>query len=108
MTGGADNNAGLGFAGTWELEVNTPFGKHPATLTLTPEGGDIQSRLGNIALDDLKYEGDSFPAPLAYHTHGRIYTATVAAHPLDGRIEGVFKVALPLAPPVKFTGHRVA
>ena len=108
MTKAAANNAGLGLLGTWELQVNTLFGRHPATLTLTSDGGEIQSQLGNIALEEIRYEGDSFTARVAYHTQGRVFTATVSARHADGRMDGLIKVDLPLAPPVKFTGTRRA
>ena len=61
--------------GTWNLEVATPFGKHPATLVFARNDGSltgsIDSRLGLAALNDISTNGDSFSATISIELQGR-------------------------------------
>jgi predicted Zn-dependent peptidase len=97
--------------GVWDLDVQTPFGRHPATLTLRrePDGtatGDITSKLGRVALADVALAADGFEARAEHNFQGRDYTASVSAR-LDGaQMAGTIRVDLPIAPPLKFTGTR--
>ena len=99
--------------GTWEIEVSTPFGKHPATLTVERDGargftGRIDSRLGAAPLSDINPTGEGFEATVSLELQGRTYNARVSAA-LDGEsIDGRIKVNIPMAPPARFTGTRVA
>ncbi len=100
------------FFGTWKLEVKTPFGQHPATLTITPGDagkapvGDLQSQLGNVPLTDLRLDGNRLDAGVALDMQGRTYTAKLAAQADDGRVNGTIDVNFPLAPTVKFSGTK--
>ena len=99
-----------GIDGRWEIEVSTPFGSHPATLTIERSGdafaGRIDSRLGAAPLGDVTPTPDGFEATVSLELQGRTYDARVTAS-LDGeRIEGRIKVNIPLAPTARFTGSR--
>jgi hypothetical protein len=102
----------LELAGTWNLEVSTPFGTHPATLVLEREpdgnfGGHIDSRLGSAALTGISSTPEGgFDAVVTLKLQGRDYKARVNAAVEDGRIDGTIKVNIPLAPPARFTGTR--
>ena len=104
---GGNNN---GIDGRWEIEVSTPFGTHPATLTVERAGdgfgGRIDSRLGAAPLSDVTPTDDGFEATVALELQGRTYDARVSAS-LDGeRIEGRIKVNIPMAPSARFSGAR--
>ncbi len=100
--------------GTWTLEVATPFGKHPATLSFERDGeanegarrGHIKSRLGNVPLRDIKDHGDSFSAIVALTLQGGTYEATIDGQTVGDEITGTINVKFPLAPKIKFTGTR--
>ncbi len=97
--------------GTWELEVDTPFGKHPATLVVNYENGapsaNIRSRLGEIALSDIKLDGDGFEAEASYDFRGQTYTAHIEGRTEGDNLSGTINVRFPLAPKVRFTGRRL-
>lgn len=98
--------------GTWELEVDTPFGKHPAMLTI--ERGDdtpsatINSRLREIALTDIKVNGGDFEAEASYDFCGKTYTARLQGQAEGDQMSGTINVRFPFAPKVRFTGRRAA
>lgn len=97
--------------GTWNLEVSTPFGKHPATLVIesAPGGnftGRLDSRLGKSPLDDINQTPDGFDATVSVELQGRSYGAQVSASVEDDKMEGQIRVRLPMAPPARFTGTR--
>ncbi len=102
----------MNLEGTWNLEVSTPFGKHPATLVLARDGdgsltGNIDSRLGNAPLRDISAaDGDSFDATVALDFQGRNYEASIGGRAAGDQLDGTIKVKLPIAPPIKFTGTR--
>jgi len=100
--------------GTWTLEVATPFGKHPATLSFERDGGadegarrgHIKSRLGDVPLTDIKDHGNSFNAIVVLTLQGGTYEATVDGQTVGDEITGTINVKFPLAPKIKFTGTR--
>ncbi len=97
--------------GVWNLDVGTPFGQHPATLTLRRDAdgtaaGDITSRLGRVELNDIVLSADGFEATAAHNFQGKDYTASVSARLEGEQLTGTIKVNLPIAPPLKFTGAR--
>jgi len=102
----------LELAGTWNLEISTPFGKHPATLVLEREadgnfGGHIDSRLGCATLGGVSANPTGgFDAVITLELQGRTYEARVNATVEDSRIDGTIKVNIPMAPPARFTGTR--
>lgn len=103
----------MNLAGTWNLEVSTPFGKHPATLVIERGGdgsltGTIDSRLGNAPLNNLSANGDGFDALVMMDFQGKSYEATIGGLADGDRIEGTIKVKLPIAPPLKFNGTRAS
>ena len=103
----------MNLAGTWNLEVSTPFGKQPATLVIERGGdgsltGRIDSRLGTAPLINLSATGDGFDALVTMDFQGKSYEAAVGGLADGDRIEGTIKVKLPFAPPAKFTGTRAA
>ena len=100
----------MNLVGTWNLEVATPFGKHPATLVFEGTGGaltaHISSRLGDAPLESLTVTHDGFDARVTMEFQGKPYDATINGQ-IDGNdIAGAIKVKLPIAPPLKYTGTR--
>ena len=97
--------------GRWNLEVATPFGKHPATLVIERErggslSGHIASRLGNARLSDINPTGDGFNAVVSLELQGRTYDAKVSASIENERMEGSIHVNIPMVPPARFTGTK--
>ncbi len=97
--------------GTWNLEVATPFGKHPATLVFEGTGGalngHINSRLGDAPLGDLSVGDDnSFNATVSLDFQGKPYDANINGQVNGDEIGGVIKVKIAIAPPIKYTGTR--
>ena len=96
--------------GSWNLQVATPFGTHPATLVFEATGGalngHISSRLGDAPLENLSVTHDSFEATVALDIQGRNYQAGINGRVEQDQINGTIKVKLPIAPPIKYTGSR--
>jgi hypothetical protein len=109
--GGAAAEAG-GLFGTWNLEVRTPFGQHPATLTLarSAEGaaaGDIKSQLGDAALTSVELSDNRVEADVSIRLQGRDFAAHLSAQADGAQISGTIKVRnFALAPALKFTGTK--
>jgi zinc protease len=109
----ASGTGGDQLFGTWALDVKTPFGQYPATLTLSRGAGGepagfIKSQLGDGALSQLKLDPNDLSAVVSLTLQGRAYDARVSARVQDGRIDGTIKVNnLPIpAPALKFTGRK--
>ncbi len=105
--------AGDQLFGTWALDVKTPFGQYPATLTLSrgasgEPAGSIQSQLGDGALSQIRLDPNDLSAVVSLTLQGRAYDARVSARVQDGQIDGTIKVSnLPIpAPALKFTGRK--
>ena len=100
----------MNLVGTWNLQVATPFGTHPATLVFEGTGGvlnaHISSRLGDAPLENLTVTHDSFEAVVSLHFQGRGYQASINGRIEEDQIGGVIKVRLPIAPPIRYTGSR--
>ncbi len=101
----------MSLVGTWNLEVSTPFGQHPATLVIEQAGdgrlaGHIDSRLGNSPLKNLNANGDELTATVSAEIQGRSYEADLTGRVSGDRIEGQIKTPIPFAPPAKYTGTR--
>jgi hypothetical protein len=106
--GGSD-----GLLGTWDLDVKTPFGQHPATLTLArgaggEVAGSIKSRLGDGELSQINAAGEGVTAVVTLALQGRTFDAQVSARVEGGLMTGTIKVSnLPIpAPALKFTGKK--
>ncbi len=108
-TGGSDE-----LFGTWDLNVNTPFGQHTATLTLArgadgsaAPAGDIKSQLGNAALAGIEISGGNLEADISIHLQGRDFAARLSAEVSGNAMSGKIKVRdMPIAPALKFTGTK--
>jgi hypothetical protein len=102
----------MNLVGQWNLEVATPFGKHPATLTFEGTGGalsgKIDSRLGVAALEGLTVTHDGFDAKVMIEFQGKPYEATINGQVEDDSISGTIKVKMPIAPPIRYTGTRAS
>jgi hypothetical protein len=100
----------MNLVGTWNLEVATPFGKHPATLVFAGTGGalsaHISSRLGDAPLESLTVTHDGFDARVQMQLQGKSYDAGIKGQVENDSINGTIKVNLPIAPPIKYTGTR--
>jgi hypothetical protein len=114
-TAGATTTGAAGdqLLGTWALQVKTPFGQHPATLTLArgingEATGAIKSQLGDGALSAINLDPANLSAVVSLTLQGRAYDARVAASIEDGQMSGTIKVNnLPIpAPALKFTGRK--
>ena len=100
----------MNLVGIWNLEVATPFGKHPATLVFEGVGGalnaHIDSRLGTAPLDNLSVTHDGFDATVTMEFQGKAYDASINGQ-IDGNdMAGTIKVKLAIAPPIRYTGTR--
>ena len=101
----------MNLVGTWNLEVATPFGKHPATLYFESTGGalsgHINSRLGDAPLEALTVTHDGFDAKVAMEVQGKSYEAGITGQvESNDSLAGTIKVKLPIAPPIRYTGTR--
>ena len=100
----------MNLVGTWNLEVATPFGKHPATLVFEGTGGalsaHISSRLGDAPLESLTVTHDGFDARVQMEFQGKAYDAGIKGQVANDLINGTIKVNLPIAPPIKYSGTR--
>jgi hypothetical protein len=100
----------MNLVGTWNVEVGTPFGKHPATLVFEGTGGAlsgrISSRLGDAALEGLTVTHDGFDARVTMEFQGKPYDASITGQVDNDSINGSIKVKLPIAPPIRYTGTR--
>ena len=99
--------------GTWALQVETPFGTQPATLTFKRErggalGGHIKSQLGDAPLSGLNETDAGFDAVVSLAVQGRTYEAKIDGQTEGDLINGTINVKLPLAPRIKFTGTRAS
>lgn len=114
--GAANNTAANGsdaLLGTWELDVKTPFGQHPATLTLARGAGGemagaIKSQLGDGELSQINVEGEGVTAVVTLALQGRTFDAQVSGRVEGAQMTGTIKVSnLPIpAPALKFTGKK--
>ena len=102
----------MNLVGKWNLEVATPFGRHPATLVFKGTGGalsgSINSRLGDAPLEGLTVTHDGFDATVSVELQGKPYSANITGQVEDDSINGTIKVNLPIAPPILYTGTRAA
>ena len=100
----------MNLVGTWNLEVATPFGRHPATLVFRGTGGalsaHISSRLGDAPLEGLTVTHDGFDARVSMQFQGKAYDAGISGQVENDSISGTIKIKLPIAPPVRYTGTR--
>ncbi len=101
----------MNLVGTWNLEVATPFGKHPATLVFEGTGGalsaHISSRLGDAPLESLTVTHDGFDARVTMEFQGKPYNASIKGQVENNdSLNGTIKVSLPIAPPIRYTGTR--
>ncbi|HEX8473158.1 MAG TPA: hypothetical protein VF666_03940 [Pyrinomonadaceae bacterium] len=99
--------------GTWNLEVMTPFGKHPATLTFERNGdgsmrGRIASQMGNVPLSNITSDEQSFDADVSLDFQGRTFDARIAGQVANKQLDGTIKVNMPGAPMIRYTGTRAA
>ena len=113
-TQGATEGADDGLLGAWRLDVKTPFGQHPATLTLArgangEVAGSIKSQLGDGELSQINVEGEGVSAVVTLALQGRTFDAQVSARVEGSQMTGTIKVSnLPIpAPALKFTGKKV-
>src|SRR5215218_9032030 len=98
----------MNLVGTWDIEVATPFGKHPATLKFEGTGGalsgSLDSRLGNSQLEGLTVTHDGFDATVSVDFQGKSYGAAIKGKVEDNSINGTIKVKLAIAPTINYTG----
>jgi hypothetical protein len=103
----------MNLVGTWNLEVATPFGKHPATLIFAGTGdaltARINSRLGDAPLESITVTHDGFDARVQMEFQGKPYEAGITGHVEDNdSISGTIRVKLAIAPPIKYSGTRAS
>ena len=96
-------------AGTWALEIQTPFGQDiPATLTLVEDkdgfNGKIESEMGAGQLADVVLNGKEFQATLAFEMEGHAVSANIKGSAEGRRLEG--DISLQNLQPLPFTGVR--
>ena len=96
-------------AGTWALEIQTPFGQDiPATLTLVEDKdsftGKIESEMGAGELADVVLSGTEFQATLTFDLGGTAVNANIKGSAEGRRLEG--SISLQNLQPLPFTGIR--
>jgi hypothetical protein len=100
----------MNLVGTWNIEVATPFGKHPATLRFEGTGGalsgNLDSKLGNAPLEGLTVTHDGFDATVSVDFQGTQYGAAIKGQVEDDSINGTIKVKLAIAPTINYSGTR--
>ena len=98
-----------GLAGTWTLEIQTPFGQNiPATLTVleNPEGfsGKVESEMGEGELANVIFDSSQFQATLSFAMDGHAVDAKIQGSVEGARLAGT--ISLQNLPPLPFTGSR--
>src|ERR1051325_9611526 len=97
----------MNLVGTWNLEVATPFGKQPATLTFEGTGGalsgNIDSKLGNAPLEGLTVTHDGFDATVSLDFQGKQYSANINGPVEDDSINGKIKGKISRERPLTYT-----
>jgi hypothetical protein len=96
-------------AGTWELIVQTPFGRDiPARLTLNGSGdsftGEVDSEMGQGHLHDIKLSGNEFQATVAFDMDGQAVSAQIEGTIQGSHMEG--NIILQNLPSLPFSGNR--
>jgi zinc protease len=96
-------------AGTWALEIQTPFGQDiPAKLTLVEDKdgfkGKIESEMGAGELAGVVLNGKEFQATLAFEMEGHAVSASIKGSAEGRRLEG--NISLQNLQPLSFTGIR--
>jgi hypothetical protein len=109
-TGEAQVNNADEIVGTWALQVSTPFGMQPITLTVERMGdtlsGTMRHERGAADVSNIQMHGPEFTAEAAITLKGSRITADIDGRVAGSEINGTVKVHLPIAPPVKFTGVK--
>jgi len=108
-TGAAVEPADSSLAGTWALEIQTPFGADiPATLTLSENAdgfsGKVESEMGQGELANVSLEGNQFQATLSFEMEGNAIDATISGSIAGPRMDGT--IILKNLPPLSFSGSR--
>jgi zinc protease len=96
-------------AGTWALEIQTPFGQDiPATLTLleNPDGfsGKVESEMGRGELASVNLDGNQFQATLSFEMEGHAVDANIQGSADGNRLTGT--ISLQNLPALSFSGGR--
>jgi zinc protease len=100
---------GSSLAGTWALEIQTPFGQDiPAKLKLTetPGGftGKVESEMGQGELANITLTGNNFQATLSFEMDGHAVDAQIQGSLEGSRMEG--SISLQNLPALPFSGSR--
>jgi len=98
-----------GLAGTWALEIQTPFGQNiPATLTLIENaagfGGSVESEMGRGELENVSLDGNQFQSTLSFEMDGHSVQAKIQGNAEGGQLAGT--ISLQNLQPLSFTGSR--
>lgn len=112
----ASNAAGSGagvasFAGTWALDISTPFGQNiPAVLTLSQDesglSGSVTSEMGDASVLSASIDGNAFSAKMSFNMGSQPLDAQIIGEVNDGRIAGT--ISMQDSPPIPFTGDKTA
>ncbi len=107
----ADNNeSAADIAGTWELQLSTPFGMQSVTFLVERAGdvlkGTMRHERGSAEVGNIQVHGQEFSAHAAVDLKGTRMTAEIDGRIAGAEMNGTVKVNLPIAPPVKFTGVK--
>jgi len=82
--------------GVWSIEMNTPLGAMPATLTLNEDGSGAMEAdgMGGAPIDGVMYDGNSIAFSAAIDAQGQSITldfsGTVAGDSLNGEFGSDF------------------
>lgn len=97
-------------AGSWALQIDTPFGQNiPATLTVSHDGGvfsgKVHSEMGDGELVSVNFDGQSVTGAISFDVAGHKMEAQITGEVIDQRIEG--SITLENAPELSFTGEKI-
>lgn len=105
----AEASGATDIAGSWSIEVETPFGKSiPAKLTISREGSAftarITSEMGEADLGTIELQDNSFHATTSLQRDGHAVDAEVSGRFDGDHTEGFLK--LQDSPSLPFTGSK--
>lgn len=109
--GGPTTTGGpVSFPGVWSLNIQSPSGPLPATLTLKEDGGQItgtvESQLGPGTIKDITTTDNKFDGTLTFNMQGQALEMKVGGSVDGDTIKGSIVPNFPGVQPFPFTGNR--
>lgn len=98
-------------AGTWALNIQTPFGQNTAATLIVWQneaglGGSVQSEMGVANIVSATIDDKSFSAALTLDMSGDVVEAQIGGQINGAQMEG--SISLQDSPPLPFSGSKTA